>query len=247
MLGQTHTLKNARRLHERTGRRLLASAMRFHAAMVAARSLAIRIPNAPDRPITPPRRDEPFQGEYRKLLEKSTPQSWRVRRAARPMAACAGHKCQRSDSELISWTSCATHARPPLRQTGCSARKRPHAAKGMYTPSVAYILSMISACAASTAFRLILFVGVSSPPCWLKFVGKMVNFWILKALFLHTRPFEFATLIAAVTASIQAWSRMAALIVSTWGFTFLAGASSWSDPGTSPFAPTAFKVTRAVQ
>mmetsp|Transcript_99105 Transcript_99105/g.284779 ORF Transcript_99105/g.284779 Transcript_99105/m.284779 type:complete len:224 (-) Transcript_99105:1772-2443(-) len=125
------------------------------------------------------------------------------------------------------------------------ASQNPHAVHLIYTPSSAYNRSMIAWYVVSTTLRFSFLVGVSSPPSSEKFVGKMVNFWILKALFGQHLPSLFAAVMAAVTASIQALSWMAAEIVLTAGLTRRAPASNWSVPGDSPFAPTAFKVTSA--
>mmetsp|Transcript_49936 Transcript_49936/g.133668 ORF Transcript_49936/g.133668 Transcript_49936/m.133668 type:complete len:204 (+) Transcript_49936:124-735(+) len=112
-------------------------------------------------------------------------------------------------------------------------------------PSLLYILSIMAAYFASTTFRFSFFVGVSSFSCSEKFVGRIVNFWILKALFGHTFPLSLADLTALVMASIHALSSRAALMVATSGFRRAAPASSASVPGTSPLAPLALSVTRA--
>merc|ERR1719468_1440406 len=100
---------------------------------------------------------------------------------------------------------------PPLRQMSSS--------NGMYVPSVAYIVSIILAYCPSTFLRFSFLVGVSWSYSSEKLVGKMQNFWILKALFGTSFPLRFVLLIAPLIVSIHFSSFIAPLIVVTLGFT----------------------------
>mmetsp|Transcript_8157 Transcript_8157/g.18664 ORF Transcript_8157/g.18664 Transcript_8157/m.18664 type:complete len:270 (-) Transcript_8157:88-897(-) len=104
---------------------------------------------------------------------------------------------------------------------------------------------MISAYLSSTTLRFNFFVGVSSLPSSEKFVGRMANLWILKALFLQTFPLPFAAWMAAVIVSIHTLSSMASTMVVTSGLIFFAPASNCCVPAHSPLAPTALRVTKA--
>merc|ERR1712032_191950 len=105
---------------------------------------------------------------------------------------------------------------------------------------------MRSAYAFVTTARFSFFVGVSSLPSSEKFVGRIVNFWTVKAAFGQHLPFLLADSMAFVTVSIQTWSFMAPLMVLTSEFTRRAPASRLSVPGTSPLAPWALRVTKAM-